>query len=135
MNSQKVGVYIGSDTVQYHFSKFQNPQNIDIVQDVNVFLSYKKRVAALHVPYPFDFKFEQQVKDLAAKCDHVFVVATEVHPEIVRFIRNTDLVNVTYYICGFVNFTLNNARIYPYYERSVQFLDELLWLLQIHAHT
>jgi hypothetical protein len=66
MNSQKVGVYIDSDTIQYHFSKFQNPQNIDIVKDVNVFSSYARRIAALHVPYPFDFKFEQQVKNLDA---------------------------------------------------------------------
>ena len=139
MNSQKVGVLINSDTVQYHFSKFQNTPNIDIVRDVNVFLSYKKRVAALHVPYPFDFKFEQQVKDLAATCEHVFVVATEVHPEIVRFVRNTDLSNVTYYVCGFVNFTLNNAQIYPFmdwFETSTYFyrhyLPELLHRLRPH---
>jgi hypothetical protein len=133
MNSQKVGVYINSDTIQYHFSKFQNPQNIDIVKDVNVFSSYARRIAALHVPYPFDFKFEQQVKDLANTCEHVFVVTTEVHPEIVRFIRNTDIANVTYYVCGFVNFPLQNARIYPYmdwFETSTYFyrhyLPELL---------
>ena len=133
MNSQKVGVYIDSDTIQYHFSKFQTPQNIDIVRDVNVFSSYTRRIAALHVPYPFDFKFEQQVKDLANTCEHVFVVATEVHPEIVRFIRNTDIATVTYYICGFVNFPMNNAKVYPFmdwFETSTYFyrhyLPELL---------
>lgn len=137
MNSQKVGVFINSDTIQYHFSKFQNPQNIDIVKDVNVFSSYHRRLAAVHVPYPFDFKFEQEVKDLARTCEHVFVVATEVHPEIVRFIRNTDIVNVTYYICGSVNFPLQNAQIYPFmdwFETSTYFyrhyLPELLHRLK-----
>lgn len=137
MNSQKVGVLIDSDTIQYHFSKFQNLENIDIVRDVNVLSSYARRTAALHVPYPFDFKFEQQVKDLAQTCEHVFVVATEVHPEIVRFIRNTDIVNVTYYICGSVNFPLQNAQIYPFmdwFETSTYFyrhyLPELLHRLK-----
>ena len=137
MNSQKIGVLINSDTIQYHFSKFQNPQNIDIVKDVNVFSSYAKRIVALHIPYPVDLAFEQQVKDLAKDCEHIFLVASEVHPEIVRFIRNTDLANVTYYICGFVNFTLQHAQIYPYmdwFETSTYFyrhyLPELLHRLQ-----
>ena len=139
MNSQKIGVLIDSDTIQYHFSKFQNPQNIDIVKDVNVFLqgNYSKRIAALHVPYPFDFKFEYEVKDLANNCNHVFIVATEVHPEIVRFIRNTDLANVTYYICGFLNFELKQAQVYPFmdwFETSTYFyrhyLPELLTRLK-----
>ena len=139
MNSQKIGVFIDSDTIQYHFSKFQNPQNIDIVRDVNVFSSYTQRIAALHVPYPFDSKFEQQVKDLANTCEHVFVVATEVHPEIVRFIRNTDIANVTYYICGFLNFELKNAKVYPFmdwFETSTYFyrhyLPEILTRLRPH---
>ena len=139
MNSQKIGVLINSDTIQYHFSKFQNTQNIDIQKDVNVFLSaeYSKRIVALHVPYPFDSTFEQQVIDLADQCDHVFVVATEVHPPIVRFIQRNDNAKITYYICGLLNFTLGHSQVYPYmdwFETSTYFYRHYLPELLTRLH-
>ena len=109
MRYPHVGVYYDSDSVRYHYSQFKNVNPLtDCVSYNNLaeFLNSNcsTKIAGLHVPYPFDPEFRNQVLDLSARCDHVFVIATEVHPEIAAFIETTDLKNITYYICLSVQF-------------------------------
>lgn len=137
MRYPHVGVYYDSDSTRYHFSQFKqfNPLTDcasynNLAEFINSSCSIK--IAGLHVPYPFDPNFRNQVLDLQSQCDHVFVIATEVHPEIVTFIQETDLKNITYYICGFVNFELQHARakqFMDWFETSTYFYRH--WLPEI----
>lgn len=132
-----VGVYCDSDSIRYHFSQFKqiNPlrdcagyDNLDEFWQASCSI----KIAGLHVPYPFNNEFRNKVLAISARCDHVFVVATEVHPEIVSFIQSTDLANITYYICGFVNFELQHAQMKPFmdwFETSTYFYRH--WLPEI----
>jgi hypothetical protein len=142
MRYSNVGVYYDSDSIRYHFSQFKqlNPlQDCASYNNLEEFLrsTCSIKIAGLHVPYPFTNDFKTQVDKISDECDHVFVIATEVHPEIVAFIQATDRKNITYYICGFVNFELQHARVKQFmdwFETSTYFyrhwLPEILTRLQ-----
>ena len=139
MRYPPVGVYYDSDSIRYHYSQFKNFNPLTDCASYNNLEEFLRsdcsiKLAGLHVPYPFDTNFRNQVLTLSNQCDHVFIVATEVHPEIVSFIRETDLENITYYICGFVNFELQNAQVKQFmdwFETSTYFYRH--WLPEILA--
>lgn len=132
-----VGVFYDSDSIRYHFSQFRQLNPLVACASYNNLEEFvnsdcKIKIAGLHVPYPFDPTFEQTVRSLSAECSHVFVIATEVHPEIVSFIQATDLPNITYYICGLLNFELKHAQIKQFmdwFETSTYFYRH--WLPEI----
>ncbi len=139
-----VGVYYDSDSIRYHFSQFKQIQPLTDCASYNTLDEFVNancaiKIAGLHVPYPFNQEFQTLVQDLSSQCTHVFVVATEVHPEIVSFIHETDQSNITYYISGLLNFELKNARIRQFmdwFETSTYFyrhwLPEILTRLRPH---
>jgi hypothetical protein len=137
MRHPNVGVFYDSDSVRYHFSQFThvNPlQDCVSYNNLDEFLRSPCpiKIAGLHVPYPFSNNFKAQVDNISAKCDHVFIISTEVHPEIAAFIQSTDLANITYYICGFVNFELKHAQVKQFmdwFETSTYFYRH--WLPEI----
>lgn len=142
MNYPNVGVYWDSDTVRYQFSQFKTVlplkdfRSFD-TEELFVESNLAKKIAALHVPYPFDMAFTDKVNRLRLRCHHVYVIATEVHPEIVEFIRNSDHANVTFYICGLLNFEMQHAQVKQFmdwFETSTYFyrhwLPEILTRLQ-----
>jgi len=137
MSYGNVGVYYDSDTIRYQFSQFKT---ISFLKDFTTFnqeslfvesaLSIK--VAALHVPYPFNLEFSAKVDRLRTIADHIFILVTEVHPEIVEFIQNSDYKNITFYICGLLNFELKNAKVKQFmdwFETSTYFYRH--WLPEI----
>jgi hypothetical protein len=137
MRYRNVGVYYDSDSVRHHFSHFKQ---IDPLRDCVSYNNLEEfcsstcsiKIAGLHVPYPFNNEFRNQVLATSAACDHVFVIVTELHPEIVSFIHTTDLANITYYICGFVNFELKHAQVKQFmdwFETSTYFYRH--WLPEI----
>ena len=142
MRYPRVGVYSDSDSIRYQFGQFKqiNPlADCAGYNNLDEFLNSDRtiKIAGLHVPYPFTQEFQEKVLDLSARCTHVFVVATEVHPEIVNFIQQTDYLNITYYISGLLNFELKNARVKQFmdwFETSTYFyrhwLPELLTRLR-----
>jgi hypothetical protein len=137
MNFKNVGVFTDSDTVRYQFSQFKticHLKDFTSFDNEELFLNTNLdiKIAALHVPYPFDFDFVEQVQRLRITCDHVFIIATEVHPEIVSFIQNSDYSNLTFYICGLLNFDMKNAKVTPFmdwFETSTYFYRH--WLPEI----
>lgn len=137
MHNPSVGIYYDSDMIRYQLSNFKN---IAPLNDFSIFTVEQHfetavlaaRIAALHVPYPFNQEFVDKVDRLKKTCNHVFVVATEVHPEIVTFIQNFDFDNITFYICGLLNFTMRNARVKQFmdwFETSAYFYRD--WLPEI----
>lgn len=137
-----VGVYYDSDSIRYHFSQFKQIQPLTDCASYNTLDEFVNsdcavKIAGLHVPYPFNNEFKNKVLNLSTKCDHIFVIATELHPEIAAFIQTTDLPNITYYISGVLNFELAAAKVKQFmdwFETSTYFyrhwLPEILTRLQ-----
>ena len=140
MHNHVVGVYYDSDTSHYHLSQLKpsNPLlNYFCTQDLEEFQNsnFDTKIALVHIPYPFDKAFEELVSNL--KCDLIFIIGTELHPPIVDFIKRCDWHNVTYYLCGFLNFELQHAKVRQYmdwFETSTYFykhnLPEILTRLR-----
>lgn len=137
MNCKTVGIYSDSETVRYQLSQLKNlKQDRDYTTfvDSSLFVgsNLSCKIAVLHVPYPFNNKFVEQVANLLNVCRHIFIIATEVHPEIVEFIKNTDNKNITYYICGILNFKMINSDVkhfMDWFETSTYFYKH--WLPEI----
>lgn len=142
MSYETVGVYYDSETVRYQLSQLKNFQPFrDCITFVDSALFVDSnlacKIAVLHVPYPFDSGFVDKVNLLLNNSEHIFIIATEVHPEIVDFIQNTDHPKVTYYICGLLNFEMKNANVKQFmdwFETSTYFyrywLPEILYRLK-----
>lgn len=137
MSYENVGVYYDSETVRHHLGLFKkiNPfKEFTTFSDIELFQSTNLncKIAVLHVPYPFRSNFQELVNQLRITCKHVFVIATEVHPEIVSFIQATDFDNITYFICGMLNFEMKNSKVKQFmdwFETSTYFYRH--WLPEI----
>ena len=145
MAAHTVGIYLDSDTSRYHVNQFVSSkpleehttyQNLDILKSDQC----DCKIAVLHIPYPFDPSFESLVQDLITTCKHVFVIGSELHPPIVDFIKRNDHAQVSYYVCGFLNFELQHSQVHQFmdwFETSTYFyrhwLPEILTRLKPHA--
>jgi hypothetical protein len=137
MAAHTVGIYLDSDISRYHINQFVGSkplaehttyQNLDILKSDHCAC----KIAVLHIPYPFDPSFESLVQDLITICKHVFVIGSELHPPIVDFIQRNDHKQVSYYICGFLNFELQHAQVHlfmDWFETSTYFYRH--WLPEI----
>jgi len=135
MPHQNIGVFYDSDTVRYHLSRFKNHNPLDQCKLYNQVESITNgcNVAILHIPYPLDHdaksNFETQVHDLLTKCEHVYIICTELHPPTVDFIASHDDPRITYYICGFLNFKLEHSIVHQFmdwFETSTYFYKHYL---------
>lgn len=132
-----VGVYYDSDSIRYHLSQLEHLDPLVDCASYNDFDEFlrsgtKVKIAALHVPYPFEQDFSRKVNSLCNICDQVFIITTEVHPEIVNFICQHDKPNITYYLSGCLNFQLHFAQVKYYmdwFETSTYFYRH--WLPEI----
>lgn len=137
MKYHHVGVYFDSDTIRFQFSQFKKIQPIKEFTsflDIDLFCAtvLPIRIAALHVPYPFTYDFIEKVNKLRQFCNHIYIIATEVHPEIVSCFKNLDHDNITFYICGLLNFNLKRAKVKQFmdwFETSSFFYKN--WLPEI----
>lgn len=137
MNYENVGVYYDSETVRYQLSQFKNFQpfrDCTTFVDCSLFVvtNLDCKIAVLHVPYPFNPEFVAKVEALMPASRHIFIIATEVHPEIVDFIQQHDNIKITYYICGLLNLEMKYAEVKPFmdwFETSTYFYRH--WLPEI----
>ena len=137
MPNPNVGIYYDSDMIRYQLSNFKN---ITPLKDFTIFTAedifetslLQIKIAILHVPYPFTQNFVEKVDRLKKYCRHIFIIATEVHPEIVAFIQNFDFEQITFYICGLLNFQMQHAQVKQFmdwFETSSYFYRD--WLPEI----
>ena len=116
MAFRNIGIYRDSETVRYHLGHFKNhtPNEWAIYDDLGHFFNsgHPINIGSIHLPYPFDSEQTQTKLDkLREFCDHVFVVGSELHDITATFIKNNDYQNVSYHICGELNFDLANAKV------------------------
>lgn len=135
MRNNDVGIYYDSDTSRYHLSYLINSNtfvNLHQTSDLDEFNSLicNKKIALLHIPFPYEEKFESLVHNL--NCDHIFIIGSELHPPIVDFILRNDHAHISYYVCGLINIDLKNSKINQFmdwFETSTYFYKH--WLPEI----
>ena len=120
MAFRNIGVFRGSETIRYHLDQFKThtPNEWCVYDDLGHFFNsgHPVNIAFFHLPYPFQDNTQDTLDRLRTFCNHVFVVGSELHDITARFIENNDHKNITFYICGRLNFKLVNAEVYEYYD-------------------
>lgn len=115
-----IGIFVDTPTIQYHLGECKQlkPLSWNVYTHRDNFLSstHAKKFAVLHFPYPFDDDFSAEVQELSSKCTHVFIVGSELHRITVDFMREHDQQNITYFICGQLNFKLEHSEVLEYYD-------------------
>jgi hypothetical protein len=112
------GVFCNSDTSRFHLRNFKN-HNIkewSVYTDHSFFLTthHRKNVAVLHWPYPADKTFDRTVQEIFNKCDHIYIIISELHRPSVEFMQAFDSEKITYYIAGTVTAPIERATVKPY---------------------
>lgn len=141
MLPKSIGVYINSDTVSYHlsnlkYSVFTHCQDYKSLDDF-VNSAHSCKLAVLQIPYPYTESFQLEVLRLRKVCKKLLIFTAELHPPIINFIKANDDFDTVYYICGRLNFDLEQSKVYPFmdwFETSSLFyrkyLPELLTRLK-----
>lgn len=94
--------------------------------DIATFISdgCGRRIACFQMPYPYDSYIEDQINQLYPHVDKILIIASELHPDTVDFIRRFDRDKFFYYICGYLNFKLYNSyveKFFDWFTTSVHF--------------
>ena len=119
MNSASVGIYVNCETSHLLENQFSTNCKIyrnyldDQERDVFLTSTHDQYIAVLTM-FPFHDGWADQIEPLIARCDHVFIICTEVLLPIVDFIQTHDHHNVTYYLCGHLNFELKHSAVHQY---------------------
>lgn len=120
MSFRNIGVYRDSETIRYHLDHFKTltPNKWAVYDDLGHFLNsgHPVNLAFVHLPYPFTPDTQHKLDQLRAFSDHVFVVGSELHDVTVNFIKANDYRDITFYICGKLNFQLEHASVGEYYD-------------------
>jgi hypothetical protein len=100
-------------------------------------ISPGKQVICLHCPYPYNPKFEHLIDSYGNS--QIVVIVTELHADSADFIRRYDRVNISYFLCGFLNFELKHSPVHRFMDWFITTLDfyqtrrgDLLLSLQPH---
>jgi len=118
---QTTGVFVprGTDALfHFHFAKCGLESRITVYNDVAAFRNsqHVKKVACYQMPFPFQDEFYQTIADLAVYCDHILILCSELHGRTVDFIRRNDRANISYFICGALNFDMQHSAIHPWHD-------------------
>ena len=103
-----------SSFFDYFFQKLN--LNLSVYSDVDKFRLHQnsKRIACLHMPYPYDSRIEHLISRVSA--DLFIIVCTETHGYIYNFIRKHDRKNFVYFINGHIDVELKYAKVYTYMD-------------------
>ena len=115
------GVFVTTATnalFSFHFTKCAVDQNLQVYTDIDAFKSSKhsRKVACFQMPYPVDPAFENTVTDLLPFCDNVLILMSELHDNTVAFIQRNDSKQISYFICGDLDWQPNHSPVHKFYD-------------------
>lgn len=112
-----VSIFVNSDTARYHFENLKfSKENFftNINEYENSLCEYK--FAAFHIPFPHQTNWLEDFEAVHKISNHVFIFCSELHQNTVEQIKETDKKNVSVFICGKLNFSLVNAKVYQWMD-------------------
>lgn len=109
MAVQDIGIYFpeeNSTIFKYHLSNIAGraSEYWSYYHNSDVFNSspHQRCVAFFHVPFPFDHNFGNQIDAVYARADRVIILASELHPAIIQFLRKYDRSKIWLFSCGVI---------------------------------
>lgn len=119
--TQKIGVFVPKETdalFYFHFSKCWITHAIEVYNELDKFKSshHIKKIACFQMPYPVNDSFNDVVKELLFYCDNVLILMSELHDRTVEFIQQNDNKQISYFICGDLNWTVEHSPIHKFYD-------------------
>jgi len=116
----------------YHFQQTVGhvAQSWTYYHNTSTFLNATgKRIACFQIPYPYDTDIEDEINQLYDHVDRILIIGSELHPRTVDFIRRFDREKIMWFICGYLNFTLNFSQQYRFmdwFTTSVHFYKNVM---------
>jgi hypothetical protein len=78
---------------------------------------HQRRVAFFHIPFPYTREFEKQIDAVYDHADRIIILASELHPVIIQFIRRYDKSKIWLFSCGvIINPSLYNTHTYQMFD-------------------
>ena len=113
-----LGVFVNSETVQFHFNQFNDSISFNFYTDIDEFEknSNQLRIAAFHVPFPPDTKWLENLQRAGQVSSRIFVFCSELHQATVEQIKLLDQPNISLYISGIVTHQFCHARVYEWLD-------------------
>jgi len=98
-------VYINSNCCEYHLNQLDETitRTYDITEVSTS--SASRKIAFLHVPFPYDDSFEVMVTMAIELTDRVIILCSELHNTTTEFIKKINHEKIYYFINGFINET------------------------------
>lgn len=124
MAVQDLGIYFPKENqaiFRYHLSNIagQASEYWSYYTSSDLFNSsrHQRRVAFFHIPFPFTQDFKKQIDAVYDQADRIIILASELHPVIVQFIREYDRSKIWYFTCGMLqNPKLLNCHTFNHFD-------------------
>ena len=124
MAVKDIGIYFPEDNqniFKYHLNNIAGraSEYWSYYTDSDVFNSsqHERRIAFFHVPFPYSSDFEKQIDAIYKHAHCIIILASELHPVIINFIRKYDYSKIWYFTCGMIqNPKLLNAHTYNHFD-------------------
>jgi hypothetical protein len=75
-----------------------------------------RKIACFQIPYPYTSDIEEEINSIYDSADYILIIGSELHTKTVDFIKKFDLPKISYFICGYLNGRMNNAKIYKFLD-------------------
>jgi|688.fasta_scaffold283330_2 hypothetical protein len=116
--SDSVGVYLDTDTCQWHFKRLQC-NNLIYTESIPDFLSANHTIkyAAFHVPFnKSDTSWLDRIEALYAKTSKIFIFCSELHAHTVESLIGLDRPKIVIFICGHINHQFTHAPVHRWLD-------------------
>lgn len=119
--TRQIGVFVPQATdalFSFHFNKCWIAHAVRTYNDLDAFKNSKhdRKIACFQMPYPIDPAFDNTVNELLLHCDHVLILMSELHDRTVEFVQRNDHKQISYFICGDFNWTLEHSPVHKFYD-------------------
>ena len=118
--TKNIGIYVNANTIQHQFESIANFsfKFDNFYTDIDKFLqdSSNLKFAGFHVPFPRNTFWIEDFHRLRPQVDHVFILCSELHNNIVEDLVQLDYPNVTMFLCGFIEHKFKYAKIEQWFD-------------------
>lgn len=128
-----VGVYVDSNTCQYHFDtlKYKNLHFTNLFVEPENFYSFidsnlPTKIAVFHVPFTSDTEWLDRLNHGIQFVDKIIIFCSELHQHTVARLIELDKPNIIIFACGFINHNFQYATVYlwmDWFETTVYFYN------------
>jgi hypothetical protein len=127
-------IYVNNDVSQWHV---RHLADVKIITDITEFITYNSsiKLAVFHIPYPLDTDHDliQEVTSILPHCDHIAMLTSELHDNVINFCQKVNNPKIRYFVCG----SIDNCASTPWmdwFQASTPFYKQSAVLDQLNPY-